>query len=100
MFACNVYAAKIIIFLQMCFFFFVLSNKKAVNVYALRLCYRWILVIVAFPPLKMFLKELQYTSLCLLSTTMRHVPQFGFKLIVSMLAFPCVMHRFEGFLHA
>jgi hypothetical protein len=30
-----VYAAKIVIFLQMCFFFFVLSNKKAVNVYAL-----------------------------------------------------------------
>jgi hypothetical protein len=48
----------------------------------------------------MFIEKFQYALLYLFSTTMRHVPQFGFKLIVSMLAFPCVMHRFEGFLHA
>jgi len=30
---------------------------------------------------------------------MRDVPKFGFKLVVSALTPPCVVHGFEGFVH-
>ena len=48
----------------------------------------------------MFIEKFQYALLYLFSTTMRHVPQFGFKFFVSILAFPGVVHRLEGFLYA
>ena len=48
---------------------------------------------------QMLLKKFKDFSLDFLSTTMRDVPKFGFKLVVSALTPPCVVHGFEGFVH-
>ena len=47
---------------------------------------------------QILVKKIQDAFLRVLTTTMRHVPQFGFKFVTSMLTFPCIVHILEGLL--